>query len=472
MARKRKSKEFDHIEIVDIAARGKCIGKTPEGEIVLVDGAIPGDIIRGDARRKKKGLWQVRAKEFITPSPYRIQPRCDHFGSCGGCKWQNLDMSQQLHFKEKQVLETMKRVGGVSNFEFKSIVPSPKLYAFRNKMEFSFSTHRWKTQDEVATSKSISKSGGLGLHPPGWFQKVVDLETCHLIPDNINRIRNFIRERSRQLELSFYDPLKHEGIMRNLIFRVNRKNEIMLVFIFGSTIPEAGRQLMVSTQQTFTNIVSIYSVVNEKVNDSIYDLYANKEFGEDYLSESIGDVNFTIGPKSFFQTNIYQTEQLYATVKSLARMTGNEIVYDLYSGIGSIALYVSAGARSIIAIEDVKEAVEDAKLNAELNGVEHIKYYTGKMEHLVQQNDLDALPRPDVVITDPPRAGMHKAVVQFILKQEPRRIVYVSCDPSTQARDVNLLSEKYKLVSLQPFDMFPHTSHIEAVALLEYTKNN
>lgn len=467
---KRKLKEFDRVEIIDIAARGKCVGRTTEGEIVLVEQVVPGDIVKGNAKRKRKGMWNVRRTDFIEKSADRVDPRCVHFADCGGCKWQDLSMQKQLFYKEKQVHETIKRLGGVSDFEAKPIVASPRSYDFRNKMEFSFSNKLWISNDSIKSEALVLKEGGLGLHPPGWFEKVVDLETCHLVPNEVNAIRNFVRDQSRTLNLSFYDSKLHIGDMRNLRIRNNRDGNIMLVFIFGVELTEDHRELMKSTNERFSSVTSLYSIVNKKANDSTFDLEARLEYGDQYLSEHIGDIQFKIGPQSFFQTNIYQTEQLYAEVKELAQLTGDEVVFDLYSGIGSIALYLADQASEMIAVEDVADAVDDAKLNATLNGVDHITYYTGKMEKLIEADDLNHLPKPDVVITDPPRAGMHDAVVQFILSQAPARIVYVSCDPATQARDIGKMKEAYRLVSVQPFDMFPHTSHIESVALLERIK--
>ncbi|MCL4150038.1 UNVERIFIED_CONTAM: hypothetical protein GTU68_044294 [Idotea baltica] len=466
MGRKRQKKIFDQIDIIDIANRGKCIGRADTGEIVLVEEVVPGDVVKGNALRKKKGMWMVRVDQFIEKSADRVTPKCQHFDDCGGCKWQHLSMDKQLFYKNKQVVETIKRLGGVESFNAYDIVPSPREFEFRNKMEFSFSDSRWLSRDEVESEDGLKNKGGLGLHPPGWFQKVVDLETCHLIPNRINEIRNFIRDASRDLNLTFYNPMKHVGDMRNIMMRINRAGEVMVVFIFGAPILDAHKNLMEKTQKEFSDIVSIYSILNQKANDSTFDLGANLIYGEQYLQETIGAIHFNIGPKSFFQTNIYQTEQVYAEVKKLAQLTGEEIVFDLYSGIGSIALYVADQAKEVVAVEDVAEAVEDARVNAQLNNIDHITYHTGKMEQLIDADALGDLPRPDVIITDPPRAGMHQTVVQFILQQAPKRIVYVSCDPSTQARDIKLLSDAYELVSIKPFDMFPHTSHIECVALL------
>ena len=464
---KRKLKEFERIEIIDIAARGKCMGRTSEGEIVFVEQVVPGDVIKGNATRKRKGMWNVRRTEFIEKSVDRVEPRCEHFADCGGCKWQDLSIEKQLFYKEKQVHETMKRLGGVTSYVAKPIVPSPRSFDFRNKMEFSFSNKLWLSAEAIKDETVFQNTGGLGLHPPGWFEKVVDLETCHLIPQIINDIRNFARDKARELNLTFYDSKLHIGDMRNLRLRNNRKGEIMAVFIFGAALTDDHRKLMKLCNDKFSEITSLYSIVNTKANDSTFDLDATLEYGDEYLSEHIHEVQFKIGPKSFFQTNVYQTEQLYAEVKRLAQLTGDEVVFDLYSGIGSIALYLADQCAELVAVEDVAEAVEDGKVNATLNGVNHITYYTGKMEKLIVANDLDQLSKPDVIITDPPRAGMHDAVVQFILSQAPARIVYVSCDPATQARDINKMQQDYQVVSVQPFDMFPHTSHVESVALLE-----
>ena len=462
----RKTKFYPHVRIIDIGHKGLCIGRTPEGEIVSVMNSLPGEIIAGDSRRKKKGLPLVRVQEVIQSSPDATMPRCAHFGLCGGCKWQHLVMDAQLKFKEKQVHDAMKRIGGVEDYEARPIVASPQVYAFRNKMEFSFSNHRWLSKDEIATELDIISRNALGLHPTGRFDRVVDVDKCHLVPEEVNEVRNFIRDRAIKLGLSFYDQKNHVGSLRSLIIRNNRQGELMVTMVFGEEYSDLLRELLHDIKHRFSQIISLYYIINKKKNDSIFDLELILFAGQKKLIEKIGEKIFEIGPKSFFQTNIYQTEQLYEAIKEEAAISHDDIVYDLYTGLGSIAIYLSDDSNQIFGVEEIPQAIGDARHNATLNDCTSLEFLAGKMEHLVVNKKLEDWPSPDVIITDPPRAGMHKDVVEFILDQAPRKIVYVSCDPATQSRDIKLLSSHYRLVSVQPFDMFPHTSHVESLAVM------
>lgn len=458
-------KIYKSVEVIDIGHKGHALGRTPDGEIVLIEDALPGAEISGSSRRKKKGLPLLRVEEVIRESPFRVTPRCVHFDVCGGCKWQHLAMEQQLHFKEQQVHNAIRRIAGVTDYEALPIVASPEWYGYRNKMEFSFSSKRWLTTTEVKTADDSIDRDALGLHPPGRFDRVVDIDTCLLMKHEVNSIRHFIKEGAKSLGLTFYDASAHSGIMRSLIVRSNRSDHYMLVFVVAMKDPRV-YQLMQMVADRFLQVRSIYCVVNAKANDSIHDLRADHFYGDYKLLEKIDDYEFEIGPKSFFQTNILQTEQLYRRVRELAQIQATDVVYDLYTGLGSIAIYLSGDSDKIYGVEEVPAAIEDARVNAQRNQCS-TAFAVGRVEDLIDGGQLADWPRPDIVIVDPPRAGLHRDVVHYILALAPRRIVYVSCDPATQARDIAMMKDRYQIISVEPYDMFPHTSHVESVALLQ-----
>ncbi len=466
MAR-RKKKDFENVQVIDIGHKGYAIGKAETGEIVLVDDAVPGDLINGFAFRKKKGIWMVQVEELVKKSPWRKEKDCPHFPVCGGCKWQDLTYEKQVEFKEKQVKDAVHRIAQIDSFDYLPIVAAPRPYAYRNKLEFSFSASQWLTEEQIKSGIEIPKIPALGFHPRNVFQKVIAIETCLLMEDTVNRIRNFISEKATEFGLQFYNNYAQEGDLRTLILRNNLAGEWMLV-LTGTQPLDTGarRDLLQAAEDAFPEIVSIYYVENNKLNDSIYDCTPNLVAGTKYLTEHIGGLKFCIGPKSFFQTNIEQTEKLYHTLKTWANLKSDEIVYDLYSGIGSIGMYVADACAKVYCVEDVEEAVLDAIYNKEINGLEHVEHIQGKVEQLIQEAALNHLPKPDLVITDPPRAGMHKDVVEFILKLKPKRILYVSCEPTTMARDLKILEATYELKQVQAFDLFPQTSHVESLALL------
>ena len=460
---RRKQKEYTNVEIVDIAHKGLTMGRDESGQMLLVQNAVPGDIVSGNSRRKKKGLPLLYTTSIDKPSQWRQNPKCEHFDLCGGCKWQNLIEEKQLELKEKQVEQAIKRIAKLDGYKTYPIVPSPKSFEFRNKVEFSFSDGVWYSKADEGSDK---KAGALGFHPQGRFDKVVDVIHCHLVPEIINEIKNELRNHALELGLTFYNAYEHVGDLRSIVFKINRKNEIMICLVAGVKISEKIDNLIEVLRNNFNQIVSFFFMHNTKLNDSIFDLTPELIYGEDHLVESISDITFHIGPKSFFQTNIYQTEQLYAQVKEWADLKQEDVLYDLYSGLGSIALYLADSVKEVIGIEEVEPAVEDAFKNAELNLIENAHFISGRVEDLVKNGGINKLPRPEKMIVDPPRAGMHGQVVEKILELAPEVIIYVSCNPATQARDLALMKEQYKLEKIRAFDMFPHTSHVESVAKL------
>jgi 23S rRNA (uracil1939-C5)-methyltransferase len=463
----RRKKTFHNVHIVDIGDRGMAIGKTEAGQVVLVQGAVPEDVVDVLVLRKKKGLPLGIIQELKSPSPLRTDPFCAHFGICGGCKWQHLEYKSQLSYKEKSVENTLKRIGQVENVEFLPIVGAESDRYYRNKLEFSFSNKRWITEEEIKSGEQFEHRDGVGFHCPGAFDKVVDVDQCWLQPDPSNQIRNATRAYAHDHGISFYDIKHRGGVLRSMIVRSNRLGEIMIILsIFDEEIGAIEGLIKDLTDQ-FEAIKSVYYCVNQKGNDTILDLPLVHVFGSLHLEEHLLDVQFQIGPKSFFQTNPMQAEKLFTVAKDFAALTGDQIVYDLYCGIGSITLAFAAEAKQMIGVEEVPEAIEDAKINAALNEISNAHFYAGDVRFLLNQEMINRHGKPDLLVTDPPRVGMHGDVVQAILDFEPEKIVYVSCNVSTQARDLKLLSEKYNVIRSQAVDMFPHTHHIENVALLQ-----
>lgn len=450
------------------AAEGKSIAHLEDGKTLLVEGAVPGDIARVLVLKNKKNYAEGKALEIVAPSPDRVTPFCEHFGVCGGCKWQMLPYEKQLEYKQIQVTDQLKRIGQVTLPPIDTIEGSALQRGYRNKLEFTFSTQEYLTREvlDAAGDSDIQRRPVLGFHAPGMFDKVVDINICHLQPEPTNKIKNLLRELAYQHNLPFYDQRKQEGWLRNIIIRVATTKEVMVNLIVHHEREEL-KMLLDTLLQEVPEITSLHYTINPKVNDTIYDLKVHTYHGKGYIEEYLEDFRFKISPKSFFQTNTKQAEQLYRITREFAGLTGKEIVYDLYCGTGSIGIFVSRGARKIIGIEAVADAIEDAKLNARWNNLEHCHFYTGDVADIATDEFFREHGRPDVIITDPPRAGMHEKLVQQLLKMRAPRLVYVSCNPATQARDLQLLDEAYKVLKLQPVDMFPHTHHIENVALLE-----
>jgi 23S rRNA (uracil1939-C5)-methyltransferase len=465
-----RKKKIPNIEIIDLGDKGKAVGRTQEGEIVIVEGAVPGDLIDGLAYKKRKGLKHCRVVSYNSLSNDRVDPFCEHFYNCGGCKWQHLDYHAQLRFKEKQVGDCIRRIAGNKDAKILPILGAESDTFYRNKLEFSFSSQRWITEEEAASDHEIKLKNGLGLHPPGRFDKVVDIKKCWLQPDPSNQIRNFIRKWTMQNDYAYYDARRHTGLMRNMILRTSRTGECMLIVAFAKHDQKRIDDLMNAVIQEFPNITSLYYAVNEKLNDSLSDVEMIHYAGNTKINERLGDVAFEIGPKSFFQTNPDQAERLYSEAVAMADLQGGEIVYDLYCGLGSIALYVASKCGKVVGIEEVPEAITDARANAEKNRIGHAHFFTGDASMFYDPSIIDIHGAPDVIITDPPRAGMHPKVIHGILSYQPERLVYVSCNPSTQARDIKMLEGSYQLDSVRPVDMFPHTHHVESVALLRKKK--
>ena len=401
----------------------------------------------------------------------RVEPFCDHFGTCGGCKWQNLDYEKQVHYKEKAVIDALSRIAHIDNAEVLPILKCDTTKYYRNKLEYTFSGQRWLTNEEMNSEDELNRNA-LGFHVPGSFARVVDIKSCYLQPDPSDAIRNRIRELSEGKGLQYQNIRDRSGLMRNVVIRNNTAGEVMLILVMINDEPEARKLIFEDLKENFPQITSMYYCINAKLNDSTFDLPMHLYAGNTHLRQQLGHVNFELGPKSFFQTNPNQAEVLYNIAVEMADITKEDIVFDLYCGIGSISLYVANRAKYVVGVEEVPEAIDDARCNAELNGIENVDFFAGTARAVMQSEEINQHGRPDIIITDPPRAGMHESVISSILKLTPKKIVYVSCNPSTQARDIKLLEESYEFIRAQPVDMFPHTSHIENVALLSRKKGN
>lgn len=465
MARRKTKKIVYDIPVVDIADRGKSVAKDAEGKVYFVDGAVPGDRVDILVLRKKKSFFQGKVLKYTALSPDRVAPVCAHFGVCGGCKWQHLDYEAQLQHKTSTVHNAMRRIGKIDTDVILPIKGASDIWRYRNKVEYSFSNKRWLTEAEVQSSDEIVQTPALGFHAPGVFDKVVDIQTCHLPADLSDGIRNWLRDYTHTHEIPYYDARAHHGLMRNVIVRNTSLDEWMVAVSFAKPDEEIA-PLLDALIEAYPAITSLYYVINQKLNDSLMDQDFILHAGSPTITEQLGDVQYKIGPKSFFQTNTAQAKVLFDTVVDFAELQGDENVYDLYTGLGSIALYISKQCRHVTGIEEIEAAILDARVNASYNGIENTTFYAGDVKDILTPTFADQHGVPDVVITDPPRAGMHGNVVETLLALEAPKIVYVSCNPATQARDLQLLSAKYDTVRMQPVDMFPHTHHIENVALL------
>lgn len=465
----RKHYTLPNIPIHGIADRGKGVGRTEEGMAVFVDGAVPGDVVDVFVQKKKGGFAEGRVENIVTPSPERVEAFCAHFEICGGCKWQNLDYSAQLRHKQQVVEDALIRIGKLDIGEFLPILGAPETVFYRNKLEFGFSNKRWILEGEFGDKEmlEVADLAGLGFHKAGFFDKIIDIQKCWLQAEPSNLLRNTCRQIALDQELAFYDPRKHQGFLRNLMVRLTTTGELMLLVSFAQHRPEAIQAYLDAILAVFPDITTLVYCVNTKMNDSMFDLEMHTYHGKGFVVEKLGDLSFKIGPKSFFQTNSLQGKRLYDIAADFAGLTGHENVYDLYTGTGSIALFLARYCQSVVGIEEIPEAIEDAQENMRMNGINNATFYAGDVKNVLSPEFVEKHGRPDVLITDPPRAGMHPKAVEFLLELAPPRIVYVSCNPATQARDLQALSEKYRVVKVQPVDMFPHTHHIENVALLE-----
>lgn len=458
----RKKKIVESVSIIDIADRGKSLGKTEDGKVIFVNGPVPGDVVDILLLRKRKGVFNGVVKAYKSYSNDRITPKCSHFDNCGGCKWQHLSYEKQLEYKDKQVREAFRRIAKVDIKEVFPIVGGEKTEYYRNKLEFSFSNKRWLTDEEIRSDENFGETSVLGFHAPGSFDKIVAVEHCYLQDSPSNEIRNFVRDFTLENNYEYWDARKHTGLMRNMVIRTSSLNQTMIIISFSNNDQEKITALLDALIEKFPEITSLNYVINTKVNDTMWDLDVINYHGEKDIREKIGDIEFIISPKSFFQTNTFQSKVLYDIAVDFADLKGDENILDLYTGIGSIALYIAKKSKKVLGIEIVKEAIADAKLNAKLNNISNAEFLVGDVKDVLN----DKFDRPDIIFVDPPRAGMHNDVIDTLLKLSPEKIVYISCNPSTQARDVALMDNQYKVMKSQAVDMFPHTHHIENVMLL------
>ncbi len=460
---------MEKVTITDVAAEGKALAKVND-LVVFVPYVVPGDVVDLQVKRKKNKYAEAVAIHFHEYSPQRAVPFCQHYGVCGGCKWQCLSYEDQIKYKQKQVTDNLTRIGKVELPEISPILGSEKTQFYRNKLEFTFSDKRWLTEEEVKADVKYDQMNAVGFHIPGAFDKVLAIDKCWLQDDISNQIRNAIRDYAYAHNYAFYNIRNHEGVLRNLMIRTSSTGELMVLLQVRVSCDkdlEQTKELLAYVADNFPQITSLLYVVNNKQNDTINDLDVQVFKGNDHIFEEMEGLRFKVGPKSFYQTNSEQAYNLYKVARDFAGLTGEELVYDLYTGTGTIANFVSRQAKKVIGIEYVPEAIEDAKVNSAINGIDNTLFYAGDMKDILTQDFINEHGRPDVIITDPPRAGMHNDVIDVILFAEPKRIVYVSCNPATQARDLSLLDAKYKVLKVQPVDMFPHTHHVENVVLLE-----
>ncbi|MFC4162019.1 23S rRNA (uracil(1939)-C(5))-methyltransferase RlmD [Epilithonimonas zeae] len=464
--KRKKNLILENIKLLSAGAKGVSVGKTAEGKTVLVSGAVPGDLVNVRVKKAKSNYYEGEAVDILEYSEDRVEPKCIHFGTCGGCKWQNIAYEKQLDFKHNEVVNNITRIGGVSGFEIIPILGSEEQYFYRNKMEFSFSNARWLTQYEISSEENFGNRDALGFHIPGMWSKILDLKECFLQEDPSNQIRLAVKKYAIENGLEFYDVKAQEGFLRTLMMRQNSKGEWMVLFQLFKEMKAERIQLFDFLLSQFPQIKTLVFAINPKGNDSIYDLDIQTYFGEGFLYEEMDGLKFKIGPKSFFQTNYRQALELYRKTLEFAELTGDQVVYDLYTGTGTIAQYVARNAKHVIGIEAVQEAIDAAIEHAELNGLNNTTFYAGDMKNVFNDEFLANHPKADVLITDPPRDGMHQKVVEQILKLAPERIVYVSCNSATQARDIALMKDDYELVKILPVDMFPQTHHVENIALL------
>lgn len=463
----RKKKVYEKIKITGFADKGKGVGRTEDGKVLFVDNVVPGDIVDVQVRRKKSSYYLCMPKTIHHYSEDRVEPFCEHFGICGGCKLQYYPYEKQIEEKENTIRQAFRRIGKVEVGEFFPIIPAPKTRYYRNKLEFTFSNKRWLEVHELGKKHISPYEDVLGFHRPAAYDKIVDIKHCYLQPDPSNALRLAVKAIAKEMELGFYDLRTHEGLMRHVIFRTTTLGEIMVVISFLENNQEQIQGFFEKLIALHPEITCAYYCINGKTNDYVLDLDMIHQHGKEWIEEELRNVRFRIGPKSFFQTNSEQAVNLFNVVEDFAGLTGNENVYDLYTGIGSIALYVAHKCKQVVGIEEVELAIEDAKVNMQVNDIDNAVFYAGDVKNILTTEFADKHGKPDVLITDPPRAGMHPKVVQMLLELEAPKVVYVSCNPATQARDLNILSEKYDVEKSQAVDMFPHTYHIENVVLLK-----
>ncbi len=467
MARKRVRKTFEAVPVERAGAKGKAIAKAPDGRVIFLSNAVPGDVVDIQTTKKRKSFYEGVATRIVTPSPRRTTPECRHFGVCGGCKWQHMGYEHQLHFKQQEVVDHLTRIGQLDLPEISPILPAPETYFYRNKMEFSFSDSRWLTETEINSGEEIADRNALGFHIPGMWDKILDIKKCHLQRDPSNAIRLETKRFATEHGMDFFNPRAQEGLLRTLMIRTSSTGELMVLIQFYEDDEASRNMLLQHLAETFPEITSLLFVVNQKANDTLYDQEIHCFSGRDHIFEEMEGLRFKINAKSFYQTNSEQAYNLYQVTREFAGLKGNELVYDLYTGTGTIAQFVSQKAGKVVGIEAVPEAIEAAKENAAMNGIANCKFFAGDMRKVFTKEFITTHGSPEVIITDPPREGMHPAVVEQILRISPDRIVYVSCNSATQARDLALMKDAYEIKRVQPVDMFPQTHHVENVVLLE-----
>ncbi len=469
MGRKQTNKViFENVTVLDAGAKGVSVAKAPEGQVIFLPNVVPGDVVDVQTLKKRKSYFEGKAIKFHSYSDYRTEPVCQHFGACGGCKWQNMTYERQLFYKNQEVYNNLKRIGKIELPDFEPILGSEKQFFYRNKMEFGFSDTRWLNDIEIKSEdQSLSKQPALGFHIPRMWDKILDIEKCHLQEDPSNAIRNEIKRFATENGMTFFNARNHAGLLRTLMIRTASTGEIMVLIQFFEDDKVARELLMNHIDATFPGITSLQYVINSKANDTLYDQDIKLFKGRDYILEQMEGLQFSINAKSFYQTNSDQAYELYKITREFAGLTGNELVYDLYTGTGTIAQFVSKKAKKVIGVEAVPEAIADAKENAKRNAITNCEFYVGDMKNVFNDAFIAQHGQPDVVITDPPRDGMHKDVVEQLLKIGADKIVYVSCNSATQARDLALMDEMYKVTRVRPVDMFPQTHHVENVVLLE-----
>jgi 23S rRNA (uracil1939-C5)-methyltransferase len=468
MGRKNTDKIiFREVAVLDAGAKGVSVARAEDGKVIFIQNVVPGDVVDVQTFKKRKAYYEGKAIHFHQLSEHRINPVCEHFGVCGGCKWQNMKYSQQLHYKNNEVYNSLKRIGKIELPDFEPILGSEKQFFYRNKMEFSFSDSRWLTESEIQNDDTIANRNALGFHIPKMWDKILDITKCHLQEDPSNAIRNEIKAFATANDIPFFNARNHDGLLRTLMIRTASTGELMVLIQFFKE-DKAKRELVMNfIAERFPQITSLLYVINGKANDTLYDQDIKLFKGREYILEAMEGLQFSINAKSFYQTNSDQAYELYKITREFAGLTGNELVYDLYTGTGTIAQFVSKKAKKVIGVEAVPEAIADAKENAKRNNIDNCEFFVGDMKEIFNANFIAKHGKPDVIITDPPRDGMHAAVVEQIMQIAPEKVVYVSCNSATQARDLALMDSLYKVTRVRPVDMFPQTHHVENVVLLE-----
>lgn len=467
MRKKRVRQIFEQLEVLDAGAKGKAVAKTPDGRVIFIGNAVPGDIIDVLTTKKRKAYFEGLATQFHRLSEKRVDPRCEHFGVCGGCKWQDMGYEHQLYYKQKEVVNNLRRIGHLEFSESLPILGCKEEYEYRNKLEFSFSDNRWLTPEEIEKVEKIEDRNALGFHIPGMWDKILDIRHCHLQKSPSNEIRLAIKEFAVEKGITFYSPRNRSGLLRNLMIRTSSNGQVMVLLQFFEDDPESRQDLLEFIGGKFPAITSLLYVINGKANDTIYDLEIHSFKGPDHIFEQMEDLKFRITAKSFYQTNSDQALVLYKVVREFADLTGSETVYDLYTGTGTIALFLARQANRVIGIDVVPDAIRSAEFNAHQNNIDNTSFFSGDMKDIFNESFIEKNGSPDIIIADPPRDGMHKKVVDQILKLGAPKIIYVSCNSATQARDLALMKEVYEIKKIQPVDMFPQTHHVENVVLLE-----